>query len=289
MVETESELGVASRALRAAAHRARQVGRALRWALEPEEFPRPQVAAGLFRHRIYDEAIPLGGPAVAEEQLERGKRLNVALAAPAFDGVVVSPWRPLSFWRTLGAPAKTAGFQAGVEILGGCLVPSIGGGLCFVSNALFVMAARLGWTVIERHQHSARVGASAPGDIDLDATVLWPHLDLRVAPREGPVRLSVAVREGRLHLAADASRPTTLAVALISDPPVASGCGGAERVVERLVRDRASGRVLWREVLARDRRPAPPPAAERRRTCLTCDEQAAGRCATGASALWRIR
>ena len=30
-------------------------------------------------------------------------------------------------------------------------MPSIGGGICLVSNALFAMAVRVGWSILERH------------------------------------------------------------------------------------------------------------------------------------------
>src|ERR1700743_3485817 len=80
----------------------------------------------------------------AHPTLEAGKRHNVKLAATAFHGVVIAPDRPLSFWRTLGPATAARGFTWGMELRAGCAVPSIGGGLCLVSNALFAMAVEQG-------------------------------------------------------------------------------------------------------------------------------------------------
>jgi vancomycin resistance protein VanW len=260
-----------------------------RWIIQRRAFPTPEVVrpGGELRHRVFQARIRMAG-AGADFVLESGKRTNVALAAPALDGVLVSPSRPLSFWRALGRPTEQAGFRAGVEILGGCLIPSIGGGLCLLSNALFAMAARLGWTILERHGHSAEVARRAPGDPwGLDATVLWPHLDLRIAPRTGRARLSVLVRGADLVLAVDASEPLALAVGLVPEGDrswVAGGERFRENRIVRVLAERETGRVLAREVVARNLKRVPS-IPDGRRTCLTCD-QAAG-CATGLVALRR--
>jgi vancomycin resistance protein VanW len=289
MAPRESEIGAVSRGLRAARRRARQASRLARWTLQPGGFSPPVVVPPRadLRHRVFEARIRIAN---ADAVLEAGKQINIALAAPAFDGVLVSPSRPLSFWRALGRPTERAGFRAGVEILGGCLIPSIGGGLCLLSNALFAMAARLGWTILERHGHSAEVARRAPGDPwGLDATVLWPHLDLRVAPRTGRARLSVLVRGADLELAVDAAEPLAVEVSLVSDGDRTWTTGGErfrENRIVRVLAERDGGRVLGRDVVAWNLKRLPT-APEARRTCLTCDE--AEGCATGLVALRRVR
>lgn len=151
---TPSRLRVALQAAR----RTQLAGRRLAaWALQPGRWTRPVLAppAEAFAHDLYDVRVPLlrRDPA-ADPRLEAGKRVNVALAACAFDGLLLTPAQPLSFWRTLGRVTPEAGFQLGMELRGGCIVPTVGGGVCLLSNALFAMAARLGWAVLERHGHS---------------------------------------------------------------------------------------------------------------------------------------
>jgi vancomycin resistance protein VanW len=255
------------------------------------------VASGraAFPHRVFAVTLPLHTAGVSGEPLlERGKAINVALAAPALDGVVISPRRPLSFWRAVGRPDRARGYRSGVEIKGGCLVPSIGGGLCLLSNTLFAMAARLGWRILERHGHSADVAQALPGDpAGLDATVLWPYLDLRVAPRAGLARLSAAVRHGALSLAVDADGPPVLDVALAGEAGDEGECAGRaagdvvrESRVIRTITRRGSDQLVLREVLAHNRRRVVDRPAARPRTCLGCGERS---CATGLVALRGLR
>ena len=67
----------------------------------------------------------------------------------------------------------------GRELREGCLVPSIGGGLCQLSNALYDAALRAGLQVVERHRHTQVVPGSL-AESDRDATVFWNYRDLRL-------------------------------------------------------------------------------------------------------------
>ena len=133
----------------------------------------------------------------AHPRLEAGKRHNVRLAATAFHGVVIAADRPLSFWRTLGPATAARGFTWGMELRSGCAVPAIGGGLCMLSNALFALAVERGWRILERTGHS--IALAEPGAFD--ATIAYPHVDLRIAPREGKAVLGVTVRGDVLVIA----------------------------------------------------------------------------------------
>src|SRR5690349_21486176 len=107
------------------------------WIVDPS-FAAPERATptGPVAHRV---RIPIARTG-ADPRLEAGKRHNVRLAAAAFHGVVITPDRPLSFWRTLGPATAARGFEYGMELKSGCAVPAIGGGLCMISNALFAIA-----------------------------------------------------------------------------------------------------------------------------------------------------
>jgi vancomycin resistance protein VanW len=131
----------------------------------------------------------------AHELLEQGKCVNVALAAPSLHGVVLDPGRPFSFWRAVGPPTAALGYRHGIEVRGGCVVPSIGGGLCLLTNALFRAAAEMNWVILERHGHTLEAVPSADEPWGVDATAAWPYIDLRFAvPRGGsPARLGVRV------------------------------------------------------------------------------------------------
>lgn len=112
--------------------------------------------------------------------LTAGKVHNLRLAGRAFNGVEIPAGEILSFWKQLGRPSARRGYVPGREIREGCLVPTIGGGLCQISNTLATCAARAGFELVERHAHSARP-LSRSGDTDnVDATVFWNYLDLRI-------------------------------------------------------------------------------------------------------------
>src|SRR5207253_5375208 len=91
----------------------------------------------------------------------------------------------------------------GMELRSGCAVPAIGGGLCLLSNALFALAVELGWHIVERHGHSIALGDPTA----LDATVAFPHVDLRIGPRDGRAVLDVGVRGDLLIVGAHVDAP----------------------------------------------------------------------------------
>jgi len=259
-----TELDAASVAWRTLKLRAHQARRLVEWAAEPHtlrggaDLPVEQLRIELPLHR--EEGHPL---------LEEGKRINLALAAPRFDGLLLHPERPLSFWRTLGRVTAEAGFREGMELRAGCIVPALGGGLCLLSNGLFQLAARLGWTILERHGHTTE---AVPDDSELwglDATLFWPHVDLRIAPRAGEAQLRVAVTEDRLVLRALAHRPLRHRIRLRT----------AKDRVDLVEGTRIRSNVLLRdidgltEVLGHNRKRLLH-THEQRRNCLTCGVEA---------------
>lgn len=113
-----------------------------------------------------------------EWPLTAGKVHNLRVAAQALDGLVVQPHQVFSFWGALGRPSRRRGYVAGRELREGCLIASIGGGLCQLSNALYAAALDAGARIVERHAHSQQVPGSQ-AEHGRDATVFWNYLDLR--------------------------------------------------------------------------------------------------------------
>jgi vancomycin resistance protein VanW len=249
-----------------------QARRLARWWTAPRAWARPEVAwdPGRFPVPLWQTEVPLHRPD-ADPRLDAGKRVNVALAATCFDGVVVSPAAPLSFWRALGRVTAARGFRPGMELRAGCVVPSLGGGICLLSNALFALAAELGWQILERHGHTIALDAGGGTRQALDATVLWPHVDLRIAPREGAVRLSATIRGDALVIAAhggsDARPPAQVALDVEQRE-----AGGGERLRVRVRR-----RITVRDAVIEDRVIVDDDKAVLRdalaaHTCTTCGE-----------------
>jgi vancomycin resistance protein VanW len=230
-----------------------------RWLTETGfDVPERVVPEGPIAHTVRAPIARAG----AHPRLEAGKRHNVRLAATAFHGVVVSADRPLSFWRTLGPATEARGFTWGMELRSGCAVPAVGGGLCLVSNALFTLAVEQGWQILERHGHSMALADAAA----LDATIAYPHVDLRIAPRAGTAVLDVTVRGDVLVVAVHHDAPR-LRVELDREQCET----GLEARDTRIRRRVWSGHDLVEESVIVDDRQRIPGAL---RTCLDCGEAA---------------
>jgi hypothetical protein len=132
----------------------------------------------------------------AELRLQAGKVHNLRLAARRLDGVEVPAGAVFSFWAHVGRASRRRGFARGRELREGCVIPSIGGGLCQLSNALYDAALQAGFEIVERHAHT-RVVPGSQAEAGRDATVFWNHVDLRFrSPR--PFRIEASL--GRDHL-----------------------------------------------------------------------------------------
>ncbi len=113
-----------------------------------------------------------------ERLLTLGKIENLRVALRAIDGIEIPAGKEFSFWRQIGNPTRSKGFTVGREIQEGCMVPTVAGGLCQLSNALYDAALKAGLTIVERHRHSQVVSGSL-AEQGRDATVKWNYLDLR--------------------------------------------------------------------------------------------------------------
>lgn len=83
-----------------------------------------------------------------------------------------------SFWENVGQATRLKGFVVGRELREGCIIPSIGGGLCQISNALYDAALQTDFEIIERHAHTQIIEGSL-AEKGRDATVFWNYVDLR--------------------------------------------------------------------------------------------------------------
>ncbi len=143
-----------------------------------------------------------GDGSAAERGLQLGKVQNLRVAARALNGVVIPADAVFSFWAQVGRPTRGRGYVEGRELRQGCLIPSVAGGLCQMSNSLHAAAKAAGCEIIERHGHTAQVPGS-PFPQGEDATVFWNYVDLRFRPRQD-VRLRVMLSEHALRVAIEA-------------------------------------------------------------------------------------
>lgn len=157
---------------------------------KPARFPRAEIhTAGRV---IAESRTPLFTTALeAEFALQAGKVQNLRRTAAHLHGVVIPAGEVFSFWAHVPRPTRGRGFAPGRELREGCVIPSIGGGLCQFTNALYDVALKAGCEIVERHAHSRRLPGSA-AEAGRDATVFWNYVDLRFrAPAECQLEITL--------------------------------------------------------------------------------------------------
>ncbi|MDB5136262.1 MAG: hypothetical protein JWP37_2865 [Mucilaginibacter sp.] len=110
--------------------------------------------------------------------LTAGKVQNLRVASEKLNGLEIPANTIFSFWKHIGKPSAGNGYVMGREIREGCMIPTIAGGLCQLSNALYDAALKANFEIIERHRHTQIVKGSL-SENDLDATVKWNYIDLQ--------------------------------------------------------------------------------------------------------------
>ena len=110
------------------------------------------------------------------------KVYNIRCAAAHVQNLTMLPGGIFSFWRVVGRPTKTNGYQRGRSLLGGELQLDYGGGLCQLSGLLYQLSLRAGLTILERHPHSLDIYREAEryAPLGADATVAYGFKDFRI-------------------------------------------------------------------------------------------------------------
>jgi vancomycin resistance protein VanW len=130
----------------------------------------------------------------SDPELQENKIVNLGIAAPKVDGILIRPGETFSFWHCIGETTAAKGYVEGMQLSKGEVVRGIGGGLCQLANLLYWMALHTGLKVVERHHHSFdpfpdenRVLPFGSG-----AGVFYNYIDLRFYnPTENTFRISV--------------------------------------------------------------------------------------------------
>lgn len=88
-----------------------------------------------------------------EMELQNNKAINLAIAAPKVNRLIIKPGEVFSFWRVVGACTKRKGYKEGLTIVGNHSSRGIGGGLCQFTNLLHWMILHTQLDIIEYHHH----------------------------------------------------------------------------------------------------------------------------------------
>lgn len=115
-------------------------------------------------------------------QYQRNKIVNLKIAAPLLDGMLLRPGETLSYWRRIGRPSYRRGFVDGMVLFYGNYGYGVGGGLCQLSNLIYWMTLHTPLTVTERYRHSFDVfpDAGRTQPFGSGATCVYPYRDLMI-------------------------------------------------------------------------------------------------------------
>jgi vancomycin resistance protein YoaR len=130
----------------------------------------PEITAGMLKQMdqpLGSFATSIGGGG--------GRAENIRLATKALDYYLVAPGQVFSFNRTVGPTTAERGYKLAPIIVGGRIVPGLGGGICQVATTLYNAVDYSELEVVERYMHSKPVGYVPRGR---DATVSY-HLDFK--------------------------------------------------------------------------------------------------------------
>jgi glycosyltransferase involved in cell wall biosynthesis len=185
----------------------------------------------------------------AEWQLEAGKIHNLRIALRKINGLEIPAGRLFSFWAHVGRPLRLRGYARGRELREGCVIPSVGGGLCQLSNALYDAALKARFDIIERHAHTQVVPGSL-AEAGRDATIFWNYVDLRFKSKEA-FRIEASLTSDHLIVRFKSKTPAR-ALQVISrtarskQPNSCASCGVEDcfRNIERDARSRERAAFL---------------------------------------------
>lgn len=85
--------------------------------------------------------------------LQENKAVNLALAAPCVNGILIRPGETFSFWRLVGKTSEKRGFKEGLTISAGRTGQGVGGGMCQFTNLIHWMVLHTPLTIVEHHHH----------------------------------------------------------------------------------------------------------------------------------------
>lgn len=123
----------------------------------------------------------------------RHRAHNVDLATAKLNRVIIPARGTLSFNGVVGPRDRASGYRYAPIILDGELQPGIGGGICQAASTLHA-AAFFGGLEFDAYQNHSRVSSYIDGG--LDATVVWPNVDLVVRnPFDFPLYVTAETAE----------------------------------------------------------------------------------------------
>lgn len=85
--------------------------------------------------------------------LQKNKAVNLSIATPKINGILIRPGETFSFWKLVGRDDARHGYKEGLTIAHGTPSRGIGGGMCQFTNLIHWMVLHSDLTIVEHHHH----------------------------------------------------------------------------------------------------------------------------------------
>jgi len=115
-------------------------------------------------------------------QLQENKAVNLSIAAPKLNGILIRPNETFSFWRLIGSCSGRKGYKEGLTISSGKPTKGIGGGMCQFTNFIHWLVLHSPLDITEYHHHDSidmfpDYGRQVP--FGCGTSVMYNYLDYR--------------------------------------------------------------------------------------------------------------
>lgn len=135
--------------------------------------------------------------------LQNNKAVNLSIAAPKVDGIIINPGEVFSFWKMVGSTNKRKGYREGLNILNSSITAEIGGGMCQFTNLIHWMILNTPFEIVEHHHHDGfdlfpDSGRRIP--FGTGTSIAHNYLDYRFKNTSTtPIQLRIWVDDTHLH------------------------------------------------------------------------------------------
>lgn len=191
-----------------------------------------------------------------DPQLQENKAVNLSIAAPKVNGVIIRPGEEFSFWGLVGSCTKAKGYLNGLTIANGTTGKSIGGGMCQFTNLIHWLVLHSPLEVTEYHHHDKYdlfpdFGRVVP--FGVGTSILYNYLDYRFYNlTQADFQLLVEVKGEYLWGELRCSQPLTQKFHIETEGEAfVRRADGVYRLgrIYRLRVDKATGNILERQCI----------------------------------------
>jgi len=152
-----------------------------------------------FTEQMFLEATkPIGSFYTVIAGSEAGRNKNLDTASGKINDYVVYPDEVFSTNKVFGEMTNENGYRMAPVIVGGELTNGMGGGVCQVSSTLYMALLYAEIEIVERQNHSQKVGYA---DYGYDATLAGDYIDLKFKNNTGhPLTIESYIEGNKLYV-----------------------------------------------------------------------------------------